>query len=169
MLLCFLPLFPIRGWSSIKTGFSWGIQIQITKVYRKIKCCLVFIHFYGVGHNSNTYLKISMTREPSLLVECWVSPPVTRETGVQFPDGEATHPWASLIAQLVKNLPAVQETQVREQKDVMGKEWLDLSTVYCVATLALVISLSGNIKEQICMDFMSLTSLFNPKSQLSVK
>ena len=29
---------------------------------------------------------------------------------------------ASLIAQLVKNLPAVQETQVREQKDVMGKE-----------------------------------------------
>ena len=38
---------------------------------------------------------------------------------------------ASLVAQMVKNLPAMQETQLRSlgQEDALEKEWLPFSTI----------------------------------------
>ena len=45
---------------------------------------------------------------------------------------EASNPWASLVAQLVKNLPAVQETKVQSlgQDDSLEKEMASHSSSF---------------------------------------
>ena len=119
-------------WSLWMVSFTKYIIFKVhlcLSLYQYVNCTIFypfislwtlgFLHFLAFVNNAMLGICVLF------LCECMVSFLLGVHLGLEFLGHMVTYIWASLVAQMVKNLPATQESLVRYMgKFPWGREWL---------------------------------------------